>query len=837
MSATDNHVTEPASEEDLADLVELYLEQTRTGNQKQSIEEFAAEHPASEQELLELLSAVQAVEKLGRSNSHKHNITPAASFPETLGGYTLIEKIGRGGMGTVYKARQESLQREVAIKILAPSWSDDEEHCAAFEKEARLIAQLRHTNIVEIYGAGHEQGYRYYVMGLVRGKVLSPKGVREVYRGIPYERAIAKIGVQAAKALSFAHEHGILHRDIKPGNLMLDTEKTLHITDFGIATVLNDGEAAPLVTQSNDGTLRYMAPERLLHGKSSYATDQYALGLTLYELLQQKPAFQENEAGSLIRRICETPLPPLHDHGDLGAIVNKSISFEPSDRYPSMQAMLDDLNRYLNGEAIYAKAVSPLRRYSLWIRRKKAIALWVHIACLLVIALLSTAGIAYTRILNALNETEAERVRAQRNANIAGEAISSIIKNLTTSEQQAYDNEELDLPTKADIRLIQELLPYYSELLHQGAGDGKHLAQAGEAIASIAMRAGDFKEAEEQLKAALAYYSQNSFQQIHLRNKLSFVILLQRSPKKVEEAVALMRKNLELHEDSSLSFETRLELFNTFQLALRMQRSPANRKNSNQTQQKQPFFQANLLRAYAPLLEELKKQQPDNLELKLIQASLIDELRYSPLRKLFTPNNESTYDLITEVLEKDPDSLKAKRAYIHQALHAKTPKRIRSNQPNSATANSARSPVSPPAAPTSDKPPFELEKAVLYAQELLATNPADTMLILQYLSTRLHYVNEIEREGDSFAAELEHERTLGVLELILSRSDISPETRSQLLILVSDRPSDEAIADQRREWQQLMSTQDAKRLRNLRARMDNIKKKNERQRRRNTSRQ
>ncbi len=831
MTTGDKSVTEPVSEEDLADLVELYLEQTRTGHQKQSIEEFAAEHPASEQELLELLSAVQAVEKLGRSNAHKHHVAPTASFPETLGGYTLIEKIGRGGMGTVYKARQESLQREVAIKILAPSWSDDEEHCAAFEKEARLIAQLRHTNIVEIYGAGHEQGYRYYVMGLVRGKVLSPKGVREVYRGIAYERAIAKIGVQAAKALSFAHDHGILHRDIKPGNLMLDTEKTLHITDFGIATVLSDGEAAPLVTQSNDGTLRYMAPERLLHGKSSYATDQYALGLTLYELLQQKPAFQENEAGSLIRRICETPLSPLTDHGDLGAIVNKSIRFEPSERYPSMQAMLDDLNRYLNGEAIHAKAVSPLRRYNLWIRRKKAIALWVHIACLLVVALLSTAGIAYTRILNALNEADAERDRAQRNASIAGEAITSIIKNLTTSEQQAYDNEELDLPTKADIRLIQELIPYYSELLHQGAGDGKHLAQAGEAIAMIAMRAGDFKAAEEQLKAALAYYPKNSFQQIHLRNNLSFAMLLQRVPAKIKEAVALIQKNLELHDDSSLSFETRLELFNTLQLALRMQRGSGNRQNGNQASKRTPFFQMELLRAYAPLLEELIKQKPDNLELKLIQANLISELRQASLRKLFTPNNESAYDLITAVLEKDPDSLKAKRAYIHQTLHAKTPKRKPANQ---AVSRSNQEPTPP--APLDEQQPYKLEKAVRYAQELLATNPADTMLILQYLTTRLHYVNEIERDGDSFAAELEHERTLGVLDLILSRSDISPEARSQLLVLLSERPDDESIAAQRREWQQLMTTQDEKRLQNLRARMDNIKKKNERHRRRSPSR-
>ncbi len=827
MTASDDNQNTPSSEEDLANLVELYLEQTRTGNQKKSIEEFASEHPASEQELLELLSALQAVEKLGRSNAHKHHITPTANFPETLGGYTLIEKIGRGGMGTVYKARQESLQREVAIKILAPSWNDDEEHCAAFEKEARLIAQLRHTNIVEIYGAGHEQGYRYYVMGLVRGKVLSPQGIREAFRGEPYERAIAQLGVQAAKALSFAHQHGILHRDIKPGNLMLDMERTLHITDFGIATVLNDGEAAPLVTQSNDGTLRYMAPERLLHGKSSYATDQYALGLTLYEMLQNKPAFQENEAGSLIRRICETPLAPLQNQGDLGAIINKSISFDTSDRYPSMQHMLDDLNRYLNGEAIHARAVSPWRRYTLWLRRKRAIAIWVHIAIFLVIALLSTTGIAYTRILHALNETEDERIRAQRNASIAGEAISSIIKNLTTSEQQAYEDEELDLPTKADIRLIQELLPYYSELLHQGAGEGKHIAQAGEAIAMISMRAGDFTEAEQQLKAALAYYPTNSFEQVHLRNKLSFVLLLQRKPDKTKDAIQILRENLELHKEESLSFDSRVELFNSLQLALRMIRGHSPHTPQTHRQASTPFSQANLIRAFAPLLAELKRQQPDNLDLQLIQASILSELRQTPLRDLFCPHDETPYSLITHVLEKNPSSLKAKRAYTQQALRATNMKRKRPRN----QASTSQHITSAPSSTTQEENPFSIQQAVLYAQELLAANPADTMLILQYLSARLHYANEIDREGDSFAAELEHERTLGVLELILSRSDISPEARDNLLYLLAERPDDESIAEQRKAWQQLMNTHDAKRLQNLRDRMNKIKRQNTRRRR------
>ena len=132
---------------------------------------------------------------------------------------------------------------------------------------------------------------------------MTPASIREAFPGTDYSRAVARVGLQASKALAYAHSQGILHRDVKPGNLLLGKDGILYVGDFGLATVLNMGEDAPLVTQSHDGTLRYMAPERLMRGENSYAGDQYSLGLTLYEMVTGRPAFREVEPGKLIHRM------------------------------------------------------------------------------------------------------------------------------------------------------------------------------------------------------------------------------------------------------------------------------------------------------------------------------------------------------------------------------------------------------------------------------------------------------------------------------------------------------------------------------------------------------
>ena len=314
-------MTEAEQEELVAELAEEFLARLRSG-EIITAESFIAEHPECADELKKLLPVMVDMEGLSRDT-----LPPApvmAHYPERLGDYHLLERIGSGGMGTVFRARQESLHREVAVKILAPSWNSDPRHSEAFENESRVIAALRHTNIVEVFGAGQEGHYRYYVMGLVNGQAVSAGRLGAAFPNMPYERAVAEVGLQASRALAFAHEHGVVHRDVKPGNLLLDNSGVIQVSDFGLATILNGGEDAPLVTQSHDGTLRYMAPERLLKGINSFAGDQYSLGLTLYELLTRQPVFRETEPGKLIQNICNGALRPLKGYGELGAVINKA---------------------------------------------------------------------------------------------------------------------------------------------------------------------------------------------------------------------------------------------------------------------------------------------------------------------------------------------------------------------------------------------------------------------------------------------------------------------------------------------------------------------------------
>ncbi len=202
--------------------------------------------------------------------------------------YRLIRKIGAGGMGEVFEATQVSLDRKVAVKVLSPSLTSDPAQREQFENEARVIAMLHHPNIVKIYNAGVCADRCYYAMELIDGK-----GLDRFRSSAP--REIARLGLQAARALAYAHGCGVLHCDVKPANLLLDTHGEIHIGDFGLAFVLKDGTGDK---SSMSGTLRYMAPERLKHGIKSFAGDQYSFGVTLYELITQAPVLPEQNRRS-----------------------------------------------------------------------------------------------------------------------------------------------------------------------------------------------------------------------------------------------------------------------------------------------------------------------------------------------------------------------------------------------------------------------------------------------------------------------------------------------------------------------------------------------------------
>lgn len=393
----------------LADLVERFLALRREGKVP-SPQTFAAEHPEFA-ELPRLLTLATEMEGLTQ---------PSAPEPlPNLSGtdFRLIRRIARGGMGEVFEAEQLSLGRRVAVKVLAPTLLQDSEARRRFENEARLIARLRHPNIIEVYGAGSTPDCVFYAMALVEGESLAHCPPKEL-------RAIAKIGLQTALALAYAHANGVLHRDIKPANLLLDAEGNVHVSDFGIAAALR---IAPSLTEPGEtrlGTLRYMAPERLANGVSDFATDQYALGITLRELIERAPPLPERDPEAFAKRICEGPLPPLRcTDPDFAAIINKATAFLPEDRYPGLAALAEDLRHFLAHEPVSARC-APLHAFRLWIRRRP------------IVALLSTvAVVGVVAAVIALWVWHGASARAERNAVLADEAQAAA--DLAEAQAQA----------------------------------------------------------------------------------------------------------------------------------------------------------------------------------------------------------------------------------------------------------------------------------------------------------------------------------------------------------------------------------------------------------------
>ena len=291
------------SDPTLEQLVDLYLDHCHLGDAP-DVAAFAAAHPTHSAELLEILPLLRDLERAGDA-ARGRSVAPKDELPELPGSdFRLERKIGSGGMGVVFEARQISLDRRVAVKVLAPSLVANATRRNQFEAEVRIVAMLHHPNIVKVIGAGQSAGTCYYAMEIVDGERLDKHAFKNL-------RDIASAGLQAATALAYAHRCQVMHRDIKPSNLIIDAEGTVHVADFGLACVLEDGRTSVARADAQNGTLRYMPAERLLHGVSSFAGDQYALGVTLYELIARRPVLKERSSNALFRRICKGPLPPL----------------------------------------------------------------------------------------------------------------------------------------------------------------------------------------------------------------------------------------------------------------------------------------------------------------------------------------------------------------------------------------------------------------------------------------------------------------------------------------------------------------------------------------------
>ena len=293
--------------------------------------------------------------------------------------YELLEEIGHGGQGVVYRARQKSLNRLVALKVIGLAHWATEAHVKRFRLEAEAAAGLNHPSIVPIYEVGELDGACYFSMGLVEGGQLDA-----VTKGEPMPiRRAAELIAKLARAVSYAHEHGVLHRDIKPGNILLDRKGEPHLNDFGLARLV-ESESTVTHTLEVLGTPSYMAPEQAVaeHTKVSKATDVYGLGAVLYHLLTGQPPFVGGTTYETVRLLLETEprqprlLNPRVDR-DLATICLKCLEKDPSRRYASAPALAEDLEHWLKHKPIRARRTGIVARGRKWLRRNPTSALLV----------------------------------------------------------------------------------------------------------------------------------------------------------------------------------------------------------------------------------------------------------------------------------------------------------------------------------------------------------------------------------------------------------------------------------------------------------------------------
>ena len=283
-----------------------------------------------------------------------------------FGDYELLEEIARGGMGVVYKARQISLNRIVALKMILTGQLAGEEEVKRFHAEAEAAANLDHPGIVPIFEVGEHEGQHYFSMGYVEGESLSAR----ISDGPLPPREAAELTKEVAEAVAYAHEHGVIHRDLKPANVLLDKDGQSRVTDFGLAKRV-EGDSNLTATGQILGTPSYMPPEQAAGDilQITPASDVYSVGAILYELLTGRPPFKATSPLDTLMQVLDNqPVPPrlLNPNipRDLETICMKCLQKEPSLRYATAPALTDDLNRFMGGELIHASSINLLDRVS-----------------------------------------------------------------------------------------------------------------------------------------------------------------------------------------------------------------------------------------------------------------------------------------------------------------------------------------------------------------------------------------------------------------------------------------------------------------------------------------
>src|SRR5438094_1420174 len=311
------------------------------------------------------------------TSDHESDKDRAIERLQELGDYELLEEVGRGGQGVVFRARQKSLNRTVALKVISLGQWASQAHLKRFRREAEVAASLDHPSIVPIYEVGERGGACYFSMKFVEGGQLDEVVKREP---MPIRHA-AELIAKLARTVQYAHEHKILHRDIKPGNVLVDAKGEPHLTDFGLARLV---ETESTVTRTMEvlGTPSYMAPEQASgHNEQlTSATDVYGLGAVFYQLLTGHPPFAGGTTYETVRLVLETEPRQLRLWNpkidrELSTICLKCLEKDPKRRYSSALALAEDLEHWLKHEPILARRTGLFARSKKWVQRNPTSAL------------------------------------------------------------------------------------------------------------------------------------------------------------------------------------------------------------------------------------------------------------------------------------------------------------------------------------------------------------------------------------------------------------------------------------------------------------------------------
>ncbi|HEY7428913.1 MAG TPA: protein kinase [Gemmataceae bacterium] len=440
-------------------------------------------HPELASALADFFADQDHVERLA---APLRTITPPSppTIGTTLGDYELLEEIAHGGMGVVYRARQKSLQRVVAVKVLQAGPLASPEQWQRFQAEAEAIASLDHPSIVPVYEVGVHQGLPYFSMKLFEGGSLAHRLSAPGYR--PSTREAASLLAATADAVHYAHARGILHRDLKPGNILLDAQGRPHVSDFGLAKrsgwadapTVQNGEtpvprAALTVSGAIVGTPSYMAPEQAAGSRTlTTAADVYGLGAILYELLTGRPPFRGENLFETLRRLQEEEpssprsLNPAVDR-DLETICLKCLQKEPTGRYASAHELADDLRRYLAGEPIEARPVGRLERLWRWCRRKPVAAGVVLAFAVVIVTAFLRENWHRRQVEESLRAEKAAKEKLEKRGQNGRDIISYVCGRL--SEDGWGEDPGMQEKRK---QLLEKGLAYYRDFLDAPDAEG-----------------------------------------------------------------------------------------------------------------------------------------------------------------------------------------------------------------------------------------------------------------------------------------------------------------------------------------------------------------------------